>query len=79
MEVILDIRSYDKYLMGHLDGALSMNYHELMYYPERYLNKNYHYSIYCDSGVRSKMLSNKLNQLGYSTSSLGGYNDLFRR
>ena len=71
---IIDIRSIDKYQNGHVPGALHYDYQSLLFTPERYLNKNDVYYIYCDSGNRSFSLCKTLNHLGYHTVNvLGGY------
>ena len=68
------------YMKGHIPGAINITSQELLFNPERYLNRNKAYYIYCDSGSRSKVIVNELNNLGYNTINvLGGYNSyLFR-
>ncbi len=77
---IIDIRNNFSYMKGHIPGAINITYQELLFNPERYLNRNKVYYIYCDSGSRSKVIVNELNNLGYNTINvLGGYNSyLFR-
>ena len=44
--------------------------------PEKYLDKNNYYILYCDLGLASLKLSNELKQKGYNTTSLnGGYSE----
>lgn len=72
--MIIDIRSREKYLNGHLDGAIHIPFLELYSNPSKYLNKNKTYQIYCNSGSSSGMLVSYLNSLGYSCVNLdGGY------
>lgn len=78
---IIDIRSHEKYQAGHVDGAISIEYFELIRHPEKYLSLNEVYYLYCDSGVKSSYLANRLRSLGYKTVNiLGGYqNYLFQK
>ena len=74
MKIIIDIRESYEYRQGHIDGAINITKDLLELVPEKYLNKNNYYILYCDKGVYSKELSNKLNSKGYKTISLdGGY------
>ena len=60
--------------MGHIDGAINITKDLLELVPEKYLNKNNYYVLYCDKGIFSLKLSNELNMKGYKTISLdGGY------
>ena len=77
---IIDIRDYNKYLQGHIPGAISIEYFELDNNPEKYLRKDKKYYLYCDSGFRSKILVQKLNSLGYNTVNIiGGFNNYLLR
>ena len=74
MKIIIDIREPYEYRVGHIDGAINITKDLLELVPEKYLNKNNLYILYCDKGVYSLELSNKLNKKGYRTISLeGGY------
>ena len=73
---IIDIRSHSRYLAGHIPGAISIDAYSLLFYPDKYLRKGENYYLYCDSGVRSKALVERLNAKGYSTVNImGGYNN----
>ena len=73
---IIDIRSYHRYLQGHIPGAISIESSELITYPEKYLDKEKTYYLYCDSGFRSSNIVQKLNSMGYNTVNIiGGYNN----
>lgn len=78
--MIIDIRDHSKYLKGHLKDAVSISFSELYLHPENHLNKNDEYYLYCDSGVKSKILVRFLNKLGYHCVNIeGGYsNPLFK-
>ena len=73
---IIDIRSYDLYLKGHIPGAISIEEKELLFHPNQYLNHEDIYYIYCSSGTRSFRLSSILNHNGYHTVNVnGGYHN----
>lgn len=74
MRELIDIRDRHEYRMGHLNNAINIPKDLLELSPERYLNKSNFYILYCEKGIYSKELSNKLNNKGYHTKSLdGGY------
>ena len=80
MKNIIDIRSLNNYNKGHIDGAIHINQFDLLFNPSNYLNKEEIYYIYCNSGVSSKVVVNKLNSLGYHTVNIdGGYNNYLLR
>ena len=80
MKNIIDIRSLNNYNKGHIDGAIHINQFDLLFNPSNYLNKEETYYIYCNSGVSSKVVVNKLNSLGYHTVNIdGGYNNYLLR
>ena len=80
MKNIIDIRSKNKYYMGHIPSATNIEYLELLSNPSKYLNKNEIYYLYCDSGYTSSMVVNKLNNIGYNTVNIdGGYNNYLLR
>lgn len=70
--IIIDIRSYNNYLHNHIPGAISIEESKLAFNPEKYLNFKDTYYLYCYSGVRSRLLVNKLNKLGYHTVTVFG-------
>lgn len=73
---IIDIRSYSLYLREHIPRAISIEEKELFLHPEKYLNKNEKYYLYCSSGTRSRLLSNWLNKQGYYTINIiGGFHN----
>ena len=69
---IIDIRSHISYLQGHIPGAVNIEEKELYYNYEKYLDINNIYYLYCSSGIRSRLLANKLNELGYHVVSIRG-------
>ena len=80
MKNIIDIRSRDKYNINHIPGAINIESLELLNNPNRYLDKNNIYYLYCTSGYTSSMVVNKLNMLGYNTVNIeGGFNNYLLR
>ena len=74
MKKIIDIRDNYEYRIGHIDGAINIPRDLLELDTKKYINKKDKYILYCDRGIASKELSDKLNNDGYNTSSLiGGY------
>ena len=74
---IIDIRSRDLYLKGHIPGAIYIDMYDLINNPDNYLNKNEVYHIYCSNGISSQSVVSMLNKMGYNTVNIdGGYNKL---
>lgn len=72
--IIIDIRTNYEYMQGHIKGAVSIPYYNLLNNHSHYLNKYQLYYLYCEYGVQSREISNRLNQFGYRTDSIdGGY------
>lgn len=80
MKNIIDIRSINKYNKSHINGAIHIDQYDLLFNPSKYLKKDEIYYIYCNSGVNSKMVVNRLNSIGYNTINIeGGYNNYLLR
>lgn len=79
--MIIDIRSFEKYNSGHLDGAINISYNDLYLYPSKYLDKEKKYFLYCDTGIRSNRLVNMLNKMGYNCVNIDGgyYKNIFEK
>ena len=72
---IIDIRNTFDYRRGHISGSINIPSNYLIYNFSKYLDKNRTYYIYCNSGISSLNLVNKLNSFGYNTITIdGGYN-----
>ena len=64
--IIVDVRSSQEYLEGHLKGAISIPYYEINKNVYNILkDKNKDIILYCQSGVRSKQAYKKLIKLQY--------------
>ena len=60
--------------MGHMKGAISIPYYNLLNNYSHYLNKYSTYYLYCDMGEQSASIANRLNNFGYHVLSVdGGY------
>jgi len=71
---IIDIRAKESYNNNHIPGAKNIQQNELLIRPEKYLNKDNEYYIYCQHGHSSKKLSQILNNKGYKAINvIGGY------
>ena len=73
---LIDIRNSTSYKLGNIPYSKNISKNELMFNPEKYLNKNKIYYIYCSKGIQSKTLVNYLNNNGYHTINVvGGYSN----
>lgn len=71
---IIDIRSVEKYNSNHINGAKHIVYEQLLLYPNKYLNYNQKYYIYCQKGIQSRGLCQMLRGKGYNVVNIiGGY------
>lgn len=79
--IIIDIRNENEFLMGTIPSSKNIPAIKLEISPEKYLNKNETYYIFCNNGKTSKVLTEKLNIQGYRTVNIiGGYfNYLLRK
>lgn len=72
---IIDIRPRESYLKGHIYNAENISMNLLLNMPDRYLNKNITYYIYCNSGYNSEKCCKLLDMIGYDVVDvIGGYN-----
>lgn len=77
--IIIDIRTNYEYMQGHMKGAISIPYYNLLNNYSHYLNKYQLYYLYCEYGIQSKEISIRLNQFGYCTDSIdGGYSEYLK-
>lgn len=77
---IIDIRPNYQYQLSRIPTAKNIDAFLLENTPEKYLDKNKIYYIYCQSGYTSKQLVNKLNNMGYNTVNInGGFNNYLLR
>ncbi len=71
---LIDIRSITSYNNGHIKNALNITLNELLIRPDKYLNKNDIYYIYCQKGMQSRKLCQILLNQNYNVINItGGY------
>lgn len=71
---IIDIRSIVNFNNNHIPGAKNIPFNSLIISPNKYLDKNSVYYIYCQHGQKSLKTCQILNSLGYRTVNIsGGY------
>ena len=64
--VIVDVRSSQEYLEGHLAGAINIPYYEINRNVYNIIkNRNKEIVVYCQEGVRSKQAFKILRKLKY--------------
>lgn len=76
---IIDIRNNYYYNLGHIKGAISVPYYNLLNNYGHYLNKYSRYYLYCETGDQSLEVVRRLNSFGYHLVSInGGYQEYLR-
>ena len=76
---IIDVRNHYYYSLGHIPGAISVPYYNLLNNYSHYLNKYNRYYLYCETGEQSSEIVDRLNRFGYDTISIiGGYQEYIR-
>lgn len=72
--IILDVRTKDEYETGHIAEAINIPHLEIDENID--LDKEKVILVYCQSGGRSKLAKESLENLGYTVYDLGGINDV---
>ena len=73
---IIDIRKNYLFNMGSIPSSVNIPSSFLLIDPEKYLDKNKEYYIYCTSGMESPKVCSELSSKGYKVINvLGGYHD----
>lgn len=77
---ILDVRSEQEFLEGHIQGAINIPYDQLVQHKERITKyKTQPLVLYCRSGRRADIASQTLQKLGFSSLiDLRGHINLWR-
>ena len=71
---LIDIRSIEKYNNKHIMDAVNIPMEQLLIRPEKYLEKDKRYYIYCQKGIQSRKLCQILINNGYNVVNVsGGY------
>ena len=73
---IIDIRKNFMYNLGSIPTSINIPKEYLLVFPDKYLNKDEEYYIYCSGGMESVKVCDTLTNLGYKVINvLGGYHD----
>lgn len=73
---IIDIRENYRFNLGCIPTAVNIPMTFLLMNPQKYLNKNPTYYIYCESGSKSKKTCIDLKKQGYQVIDvIGGYDE----
>lgn len=71
---IIDLRSNEKYNDNHIPNAHNIPFDKILLFPDKYLDKQKKYYVYCQKGLQSKQLCRSLNIKGFKTVHIiGGY------
>jgi rhodanese-related sulfurtransferase len=71
---IIDIRSIEKYNDNHIPNAINIPQEKILLNPNKYLDKNIRYYIYCQKGMSSYNICRILTTMGYKVTNInGGY------
>ncbi len=62
---ILDLRTAEEYQLGHIEGAVNVDYYTTLIQDIPDMDKNATYLIYCQSGNRSSEALELFRQQGY--------------
>ena len=65
--IILDVRTEEEFIEGHIDGAILIPNYEITEKAEKFLtDKDQLILVYCRSGRRSKLAADSLVTMGYT-------------
>ena len=71
---IIDLRSKEKYNNNHIPNSINIPAEKIILEPEKYINQNETYYLYCQKGMSSLNVCRILTKLGYKTVNInGGY------
>lgn len=66
-QTIIDIRTPQEFAMGHIEGAININYYDRSFMEQvAKLDKNKPIYMYCRSGNRTSSASKKLIKIGFT-------------
>ncbi len=77
---LIDIRDNYQFQLGNIPGSINVPMNFLLMMPDKYLDKNNTYYVYCEFGSRSKKCTLELEKLGYQVINVqGGYQEYILR
>ena len=68
--LIIDLRDYDEYVSGHIEGAIHLPYDKLQ--DQGMFPMDMVLLLYCDRGAASLSAARELSQQGYQVKTLAG-------
>ena len=73
---IIDIRKNYLYNLGSIPSSVNVPKEFLLMNPEKYMDKEKEYYLYCNGGLETPKVCAELSEKGYKVVNvLGGYND----
>ncbi len=69
---LIDIREPFEYSEGHIPSSKNIPMNNLIYNPDKYLDKNKEYYIVCQSGGRSSSTCKFLSKKGFNVINVSG-------
>lgn len=73
---IIDIRDKYEYILGNIKNSINIPLNYILTLPDKYLDFDKTYYIYCESGSKSRKVCTFLSELGYNVVDLiGGYTE----
>lgn len=74
--IIIDIRDKEKFNTSHIPNSINIDYNFLLENPQKYLNFDDVYYIYCQHGKTSLRVCISLSKYGYNVINImGGYDE----
>lgn len=74
--VLLDVRTREEYLQGHIPGSQNLDVQEIQKAPSLLPDKEAALFVYCHSGARSGQAAIMLKKMGYTNvTNIGGIMD----
>lgn len=71
---IIDLRNKEKYNMNHIPNSINIPSDKLLLNPDKYLQKEKEYYMYCQKGITSYNVCNILKKQGFKVINInGGY------
>lgn len=75
--IIIDVRTKNEYSMGHIDGSINHDIMDMMQGVFPAIDKNEEVYLYCESGNRSMMAKNLMENFGFiNVTDKGSINNL---
>jgi len=66
IDYIIDVRTNIEYKLGHYQGAINIPVNNINGNTTKNINKDSNILVYCNTGQRARVASEKLNKLGFN-------------